>query len=242
MRSSRCLGGPPVGWARIQGSRLSERFIKQSRVTSPCVLPGLGPIRGRTVLDNLQSALAFVVLFALVLVYRGSLGSLLRFLADHPSQAAIVVMLYAIVYGQVGNALGIPYLFWNEEPVTRLLAAAEATLLLATIGITAYFLLDEEEHRIGMQRVADFLDRWSIQWPLAFLERGREEAETAWELTRFLRFLRWPFLTALVLPAVLPGAWFCSGVPKYAPWWTRSASSTPGSAACPMSRATRGPG
>ncbi len=168
-------------------------------------------------MDNLQTALAFVVLVGLVLVYRGFLGSLLRFLADHPSQAAILVVLYAIVYGQFGNALGIPYLFWNEEPVTRLLAAVEATLLLATIGITAYFLLDEEEHRVGMQRVADFLDRWSIQWPLAFLERGREEAETAWELTRFLRFLRWPFLTALVLPAVLPGAWFCSGVPKYAP-------------------------
>jgi hypothetical protein len=142
---------------------------------------------------------------------------MLRFLADHPSQAAILVLLYGIVYGQFGNALGIPYLFWNEEPVTRLLAAVEATLLLSTIGITAYFLLDEEEHRAGMQRVAHFLDRWSIQWPLAFLERGREEAETAWELTRFLRFLRWPFLTALVLPAVLPGAWFCSGVPKYAP-------------------------
>ena len=130
-------------------------------------------------MDNFQTALAFVVLVGLVLVYRGSLGSLLRFLADRPSQAAILVVLYAIVYGQFGNALGIHYLFWNEEPETRLLAAVEATLLLATIGITAYFSLDEEEHRVGMQRVADFLNRWPIRWPLAFLERGREEAETA---------------------------------------------------------------
>src|SRR5262245_44083523 len=135
----------------------SERLIKQSRVTSPCVRPGLGPFRGRTVLDNLQTALAFVVLLGVVLVYRGFLGSLLGFLADHPSQVAILVVLYAIVYGQFGNALGVPYLFWNEEPVTRLLAAVEATLLLAIVGITAYFSLDEEEHRVGMQRVADFL-------------------------------------------------------------------------------------
>jgi hypothetical protein len=97
-------------------------------------------------LDNLQTALAFVVLVGLVFVYRGFLGSMLRFLADHPSQAAILVVLYAIVYGQFGNALGIPYLFWNEEPVTRLLAAVEATLLLATIGITAYFWFIRNYH------------------------------------------------------------------------------------------------
>ncbi|SIO59461.1 Patatin-like phospholipase [Singulisphaera sp. GP187] len=168
-------------------------------------------------MDDFQTVLAFLVLAGLVFVYRELLGSLLRFLADHPSQAAILIVLYAIVYGQIGNAIGIPYLFWNEEPVTRLLAATESTLLLAIIGISSYFLLDEDQHQVGMQRVADFLSRWSFKWRWAFLERGRDEAPTAWELTRFLRLMRLPFLTVLVLPAVLPGAWFCSGVPKYAP-------------------------
>ncbi len=55
------------------------------------------------------------------------------FSAMHRSQArAILFVLYAIIYGQIGNAIGIPYLFWNEGPITRLLAATESTLLLAT--------------------------------------------------------------------------------------------------------------
>lgn len=168
-------------------------------------------------MDILQTVLAFMVLVGLVVSYGDFLGSLLRFLAEHPSQSAILIVLYAIVYGQIGNALGIPYLFWNEEPVTRFLAAAEATLLLSIIGVVAFFLLDEDQHQIGMQRVEEFHVRRSFQWPLGYLERGREEEETAWELARFLRLMRLPFLTVLVLPAVLPGAWFCSGVPKYAP-------------------------
>lgn len=168
-------------------------------------------------MDTLQTVLALIVFVGLVLVYREFLGSLLRFLGDHPSQAIILIVLYAIVYGQIGNALGIPYLFWNEEPVTRLFAAAASTLLLAVVGVNTYFLIHDERHQVGMLRVESFLDRRSFRWPLTFWERSRDEAETAWELTRFLRLVRLPFLAILVLPAVLPGAWFCSGVPKYAP-------------------------
>lgn len=168
-------------------------------------------------MDQLQTILACMVFVGLAFVYFEFLGSLLRFLGDHPSQAVILFVLYAIIYGQIGNAIGIPYLFWNEGPITRLLAATESTLLLATVGMSAYFLLDECQHQAAMTRIADFLDRRSFARRFVVLERSRDEAVTAWELSRFLRLMRVPFLTVLVLPALLPGAWFCSAVPKYAP-------------------------
>ena len=48
-----------------------------------------------------------------------------------------------MIYGQIGTGLGLPLLFWSEEPLTRWLVAVCSTLLLAVIGLNGYYLLED---------------------------------------------------------------------------------------------------
>ncbi len=110
--------------------------------------------------------------------------------------------------------LGVPYLFWNEEPVTRFSAAVGCTLLLALLGINAYYLIPENQQVEVMDRIEAFLARRSVlKLPFGrWLEPSRGNAV---ELSRFLRAARFPFLMMLFLPALLPLVF--PVVPRYAP-------------------------
>ena len=68
------------------------------------------------------------------------LRCLYRFATTHLGLTAILIFLYLLVYAQVGTSLGLPYLFWHEDAWPRLMAATGATLLLALIGVTAFWL------------------------------------------------------------------------------------------------------
>jgi len=69
-----------------------------------------------------QAMMAVAIAVVLVVLYRAFLSDLLLYLLDHLGQTVILVLIYLIAYAQVGGALGVPYLFWNEEPVTRFFA------------------------------------------------------------------------------------------------------------------------
>ena len=161
-----------------------------------------------------QVVLAVTIAVVLIVLYWGFRSDLLLYLMDHLGQAVILILIYLIVYAQVGGALGVPYLFWNEEPVTRFFASVGCTLLLALLGINAYYLIPEDQHNRVMRQIEDFLGRRSIlKLPFGgWLEPTKGNAV---ELSRFLRAARFPFLVLLLLPALLPLVF--SDVPRYAP-------------------------
>jgi hypothetical protein len=162
----------------------------------------------------IQVALAVAISVGLVALYWGFVSDLLRYLLDHLGQTVILVLLYLIVYAQVGTQLGVPYLFWNEEPMTRLFASAGCTLLLALLGINAYYLIPQNQHANVMVRIDSFLKRRSVL-KLPFGKWLEPTQGNSVELSKFLRVVRFPFLMLLMLPALLP--LFFSDVPRYAP-------------------------
>src|SRR5262245_52951851 len=161
-----------------------------------------------------QAALALAIAAVLIMLYLRFVRDLARFLLDHLGQSAILILTYLIVYAQVGGAMGVPYLFWNEEPVTRFFAALGCTLLLALLGMTAYYLIPEDQQIAVMGRIRQFLMRRSVlKLPFgSWLEPTRGNAI---ELSQFLRAARFPFLMLLAIPALLPLVF--SDVPRYAP-------------------------
>jgi hypothetical protein len=161
-----------------------------------------------------QVGIAATIGVALLVLYREFAGDLLRFLLDRLGQTVILVLMYLIVYAEIGGALGVPYLFWNEEPVTRFFAAVGCTLLLALLGTNAYYLIPEREQTSVMNRIREFHSRRSlIKLPFGrWLEPNRGNAV---ELSQFLRAVRFPFLVLLLLPAVFPLVF--ADVPRFAP-------------------------
>jgi hypothetical protein len=162
----------------------------------------------------IQAALGLAIVILLLAIYWRFRTDLLRYLLDHLGQSIILVLLYLIVYAQLGGELGIPYLFWNEEPLTRFSAAVGCTLLLALIGTNAYYLIPEDQQPQVMNRTKEFLDTRSI---LKLPFGGWLEPRTGnpLELSRFLRTVRLPFLMLLLLPAMLPLVF--ASVPRYSP-------------------------
>src|SRR5262245_40135933 len=91
---------------------------------------------------SLYGMVAFGVILALmVATYFRFVLDFLRFLVDQLFQAVLLVLFFVLIYGQAGQGLGLPLLFWSEEPVTRFAVALSATLLLAAIGLNAYYLI-----------------------------------------------------------------------------------------------------
>ena len=162
-----------------------------------------------------QAGLAAAIGIALVAIYWTFLADLLRDLLEHLGQTVVLILLYLIVYAQVGGAMGVPYLFWNEEPITRFFAGAGCTLLLALLGTNAYYLIPEDQERDVINRLKDFLARRSVLKLLPFGGWLEPSKGNAVELSVFLRTVRFPFLMLLLLPALLP--LFFSDVPRYAP-------------------------
>src|SRR4051812_17507379 len=98
-----------------------------------------------------------VILALLILAYLPFLGDFFRFLVDQLFQAAILVLFFILIYGQVGQGLGLPLLFWSEEPLTRLLVAFSSTLVLAVIGLNGYYLVPPEYYHTLMVKIFRFL-------------------------------------------------------------------------------------
>lgn len=72
--------------------------------------------------------------------YRQFVGRFVRFAATYVGVTAILVLLYLMVYGLAGSDLGIPYLFWHDDFWARSFSSAGATMLLALLGMIAYYL------------------------------------------------------------------------------------------------------
>jgi hypothetical protein len=94
--------------------------------------------------DALSTALQWVVAALIVLLLLGRYWSFAkefyRFAVSHVALMLLIVILYALVFAQVGAGLGLPYLFWHEDFATRVSASWGATLLLGLIGVIAYYL------------------------------------------------------------------------------------------------------
>ena len=64
-------------------------------------------------------------------------------LCHHPFLLLEALLLFALVWGHIGAAVGVPYLFWVEEAWTQFLAGIGTTLLLANLCYVGY-LLDKD--------------------------------------------------------------------------------------------------
>jgi hypothetical protein len=160
---------------------------------------------------NVEGGIVLGIFVLMVGYYsrHGFLRHLLRYLADHPSQALILCLLYLLVYGLIGKGLGIANLLWPDFWLARILSSLGATMLLGLLGVSAYYLMPESgQHGESGQReivteLSSFLETYSWHWPSGWLEPKGLEAS---EISKLLRVARLPFLLMLLLPALLPGA------------------------------------
>src|SRR4051794_538714 len=76
-----------------------------------------------------QFVVASALILGFLITYRTFLLDLIRYLVEHPGQASILVLLLAMLYGQVGVLYGVPEVFWSEYGVSRAFSAMAVTLL-----------------------------------------------------------------------------------------------------------------
>ena len=93
-----------------------------------------------SIITYAQYIAALGIVPGLLWYFRPFARSLYRFATTYLGLTAVLIFLYLLVYAQVGTSLGLPYLFWHEDAWPRLIAATGATLLLALIGVSAYYL------------------------------------------------------------------------------------------------------
>lgn len=141
-------------------------------------------------IDRLQIVIAVVGAVVLILAYLPCLPELLRFAFRHAAIVFVVVLVYGLVYGQIGTDYGIVSLFWNDRLTTRICASLGVTLLLADLGIVVYFAAPE--------LVA------AMVGPPPWNGTARTVAQNLAYLSRFLTKGGLPFVLLLLAPAVLP--------------------------------------
>jgi hypothetical protein len=149
-------------------------------------------------IDRLQIVIAVIGAGILILAYLPSLPELLRFAFRHAALVFVVVLVYGLVYGQIGTDYGIVSLFWNDRLTTRISASLGVTLLLADLGIVVYFAAPE--------LVAAMIG------PPPWNGTPRTVAKNLAYLTRFLTKGGLPFVLLLLAPAVLPAVF--TSVPR----------------------------
>jgi hypothetical protein len=184
---------------------------------------------------RMQSLLLWALLIGFALTYRRFLGKLSIYMIGHPSQSLILALFFCLVYGVIGTSYGVPNLFWAETFRARFFSAFGATLLLAVLGVNAFFL--DDMYHTNWQLVEDFMERWHIDFHLRaeklklgflFGDPGLEpdpnkiikEPRYGAMISQVLRTGRLPMLTLMSLPAVFPLMF--PNVPRYAlrnvPW------------------------
>jgi hypothetical protein len=121
----------------------------------------------------LQKSMAVAIPLFWVWYYRRLIAGFLRFATRYLGLTAILVLLYLMVYGLIGEGMGIPYLFWHDDFWARALASTGAILLLGVVGVIAYFLDPDPwatERRTSEFLQADERIRHRIQgWYARFL-------------------------------------------------------------------------
>ena len=135
---------------------------------------------------------------ALFLLYRRSLPELVRFALGHPAVIAAALVTYGFVFGMLGTGNGIQYLFWHDRWLARISASVGATLLLADLGVIAYYASPHLVEALIGPPTEDGS-------PITV---GR----SARRLRRFLMVGGAPLLLLLVAPALFPAAF--PGVPR----------------------------
>jgi hypothetical protein len=182
---------PAAVWAAMAFGCSSLKFLLAALATL-YALAGVVVWVTSDPIERLQIVLAVAGAGGLFWAYLGALPALIHFAFRHALLLATVILLYAMVYGQVGTDYGIVRLFWHDRPTTRMAASLGATLLLADLGLIVYLAAPEV--------VVAFIGAppWNGQ-------RRSIAAETAY-LSRFLVKGGLPLVILLLAPAVLPAA------------------------------------
>lgn len=156
-----------------------------------------------------------ILLGSLALTYARFLAPFGRYLLDHLGQSAVFLLLLLLVWGLVGGGLGIPNLVWDEVPLERSWSALGAALLLALLGVNAYYLGITSDWCEGERLIRDmnrFLSMHGSRWTfLPWLNPApqdprapRPDEINRHRLSMFLRFSRLPFFVLISLPALFP--------------------------------------
>jgi hypothetical protein len=103
----------------------------------------------------IQFATALASSLFLIWRYRRFVVGLLRFASTYLGLSAVLVVLYLMVYGLLGSAFGISYLFWHDDFWTRVTSSTGATMLLAWVGMIAYYV--DASPWVTGRRTAEFL-------------------------------------------------------------------------------------
>lgn len=209
-----------VASARAAAGEDSGRY---DWVTVPVRLASLAGWSSGQVSYGYNWAAMSVLLASLALTYARFLPPFGRFLLDHLGQTTIFFLLLLLIWGFVGGGLGIPNLIWDEELLGRACSALGAALLLALLGVNAYYLGITPDRREGRRVVRD-MNRFLLMHgsPVDFLpwlnptpqnpHAPRHDEINRQRLSIFLRFARLPFFTLISLPALFPVLF------DYVPW------------------------
>jgi hypothetical protein len=93
-----------------------------------------------TVSTVCQWLVAALLVIALLVRYRSFAKDLYWFAVSQVGLLALIGLVYALAFGQIGTGLGINYLFWHEDFPTRVSASLGVTLFLGLVGSIAYYL------------------------------------------------------------------------------------------------------
>jgi hypothetical protein len=182
---------PRTPWAALSLLCASAKFLLLVLALA-YVLAGVAAWVAIEPIGRSQIVVAVVASGGLIRAYLGCVPALVDFAFRHAALVAVVVLVYAMVYGQFGANYGIVSLFWNDRASTRISASLGVTLLLADLGIVVYFAAPE--------LVAAVVGR--PPWNGA----PRTVANNLVYLIRFLMVGGFPLVVLLLAPAVLPAA------------------------------------
>src|SRR4051812_48359205 len=121
-RSERLAGPRPAG--PVGGMRGSPMSLND------LLLPCWGFAIPYPYAGWLQWALFVAIVASLCLHYRRFWGDVSGFATSYLGLFLILVLLFLIVYAQVGTAQGVQNLFWSERLVDRIASSLGATMLL----------------------------------------------------------------------------------------------------------------
>ena len=182
---------PRAFWSALSFFCASAKFLL-AMLGLFYVFAGIAAWVGPDPLGRLQIVLAVLGAAVLIWAYLDSLPALTYFAFRHAALVLVVVVVYAMVYGQFGTDYGLVSLFWNDQPSTRISASLGVTLLMADLGIVVYFAAPE--------LVAVLIG------PPPWNGTPRTVANNLTYLIRFLMIGGLPFVLLLLAPAVLPAA------------------------------------
>ncbi len=165
MGTLRFLTGLIAKWA---STRAVYAWGFRASLTSVPLLPYL-PFEFLNQHDRLlriQGFFFLAILLFLFITYQKYLLKLVKYAFSNPTQGLVLALMYLMVSGLIGAGLGIPALIWNEEPWSRFFSAMGATLVLAVIGISAYYLIPIEgpDGELYQDRVMDDIERFLEYW------------------------------------------------------------------------------